>query len=91
MIQRECGNREKHFENTWTGWGVHTAAVRRKIPSSHAHTHSHTQELDLLPLLFLCPSCGGAQKCYTDISPSRLAPYLHCVSLLEVVLVEGCR
>lgn len=40
---------------------------------------SHTQELNLLSLLFLCPSCGGAQKCYTDTSPGRLAPHPQCL------------
>lgn len=74
----------------WMG-SAHCCGYKEDTLFTRAHTHSHTQELDLLPLLFLCPSCGGAQKCYTDISPSRLAPYLHCVSLLEVVLVEGCR
>lgn len=33
----ECGNREKHLGNTWTGWEVHTAVVKRKIPSLHTH------------------------------------------------------
>lgn len=47
--------------------------LKERYPS---RTRVHTQELNLLSLLFLCPSRRGAQKCYTDTSPAGPTSHL---------------
>lgn len=63
---------------------MHTAVVKGKLPSTH------TQELDLLVLFFLCTSSGGPEVLRREL-PGQPWPASPLCLWLEVVLGEGCR